>query len=121
MRQVWGQMGIRGNCLAFPFSNLKGTGRWGQKVEPGRSGRYSDQGHSQAGERARTAGLRGGAGEAGPWETSEEGRSLRGSTRRGVSTLGRGGFPFLQKGETMSAGEGMTHGAGPGRELKRRE
>lgn len=118
MRQAWGQMAIRGNCLALPFSNLKGADRWGQKVEPERSGRYSGQGDPQAGRRPRTAGLRGGAGEARPWETSEEGRSLRGSTRRGVATLGKGGFPFLQKGENTSAGEGMTPGAGPGRELK---
>lgn len=113
-----GSDGHQGNCLALPFSNLKGADRWGQKVEPERSGRYSGQGDPQAGRRPRTASLRGGAGEARPWETSEEGRSLRGSTRRGVATLGKGGFPFLQKGENTSAGEGMTPRAGPGRELK---
>lgn len=100
-RVLWrGQLGIRGNCLAHPFSKFEGCRSLGSK-----SGAKEEWKLLRPRRRpdSRTAGLRSWVGEARRWEVPEEGvceEVLKGAW----PSWGKKGFPFLQKGEKCGVG-----------------
>lgn len=97
-RELWrGQLGIRGNCLAHPFSKFEGCRSLGSK-----SGAKEEWKLLRPRRRpdSRTAGLRSWVGEARRWAVPEEGR-LRGSTQRGVAKLREEGLPFSPEGREV--------------------